>query len=429
MGQVVLIGTLDTKGPEYDYIRTCLREAGASVVLVDIGVLGEPRASPDVSASQVAEAGGASLQSLRHVREGSDTRAAALAAMGRGCVRVVEDLRARGLCDAVLGAAGSGGASVLAPVFQALPLGVPKLLVTTMGGYLESLSKTRDITLMQSVTDIAGLNRVSRQILRNAAFAAAGMAASGKVPPSERPLVAVTMFGVTTLGVLQVERRLQEAGFETITFHAVGSGGRAMEEMIGAGLIDGVIDYTISELTDEFLGGIFSAGPTRLEAAGKAGIPQVIVPGAIEVLNFGPRATVPARFDTPERRLIEHNENVTAVRTTRAEAESLGRIVARKANLAKGPVAVMAPLQGFDSYQQRPDGPWIDPEADAAFCIALRQTLNPGVPIVELEANINDEAFADAVAERFCALWAERVRALPRAQDHEVVSVGYKPSV
>jgi uncharacterized protein (UPF0261 family) len=181
-----------------------------------------------------------------------------------------------------------------------------------------------------------------------------------------------------------------------------------MEEMIESGLVDGVVDYTISELTDELLGGIFSAGPTRLEAAGKAGIPQVIVPGAIEVLNFGPRATVPLRFDTPERRLIVHNENVTAVRTTRAEAESLGRIVARKANLATGPVVVMAPLQGFDSYQQRPDGPWIDPEADAGFYAALRHTLDSRVALIELEANINDKAFADAVAQRFCALWAER---------------------
>ncbi|MGC2415960.1 MAG: Tm-1-like ATP-binding domain-containing protein, partial [Stellaceae bacterium] len=354
MGHVLLIGTLDTKGPEYDYLRTCLKEAGASVTLIDVGVLGEPGAVPDITAGEIAEAGGASLQSLRSAREGSDTRTVALAAMGRGSVRVVENLRARGRCDAVMAAAGSGGASVIAPVFQALPLGVPKLLVTTMGGYLESLSKTRDITLMQSVTDIAGLNRVSRQILRNAAFAAAGMASSGKVAPDEKPLVAVTMFGVTTPGVLQVERRLQAAGFETITFHAVGSGGRAMEEMIEAGLIDGVIDYTISELTDELLGGIFSAGPKRLEAAGRAGLPQVIVPGAIEVLNFGPRVTVPARFDTPERRLIVHNENVTAVRTTRAEAETLGRVVAEKVNLARGPLAVMVPLDGFDSYQQRP---------------------------------------------------------------------------
>jgi uncharacterized protein (UPF0261 family) len=408
MGQVVLIGTLDTKGPEYDYIRACLREACASVLLIDVGVLGEPRAIADISASEVAEAGGASLQSLRHAREGSDTRAVALNAMGRGCVKIVEDLRSRGLCDAVLAASGSGGASVLAPVFHALPIGVPKLLVTTMGGYLQSLPKTRDITLMQSVTDIAGLNRVSRQVLRNAAFAAAGMASGGQVARGERPLIAVTMFGVTTPGVLQVERRLQAAGFETITFHAVGTGGRAMEEMIEAGLIDGVIDYTISELTDELLGGIFGAGPNRLEAAGKAGIPQIIVPGAIEVLNFGPRATVPARFETEERRLIVHNENVTAVRTTRAEAENLGRLVAEKANLSKGPTCVMAPLDGFDSYQQKPDGPWIAPEVDAGFYEALRRALDPRIDLIEIKANINDASFANAVAERFCALWKKR---------------------
>jgi uncharacterized protein (UPF0261 family) len=317
-------------------------------------------------------------------------------------------LRARGQCDAVLAATGSGGASVIAPLFQALPVGVPKLLVTTMGGYLGSLSKTRDITLMQSVTDIAGLNRVSRQILRNAAFAAAGMAAGGRIAADERPLIAVTMFGVTTPGVLQVERRLRAAGFETIVFHAVGSGGKAMEEMIEAGLVDGVIDYTISELTDELLGGIFSAGPERMEAAGRKGIPQVIVPGAVEVLNFGPRASVPARFDAPERRLIVHNENVTAVRATCEEAASLGRLVAQKANRTRGPIAVMVPLDGFDSYQQAPDGPWIDAEADAGFYEALRGALDARVPLVELPGNINDKAFADAVVERFFLLWAQR---------------------
>lgn len=408
MGQVILIGTLDTKGAEYEYLRACLREAGAEVTLIDVGVLGEPGAAADISAAEVAEAGGASLASLRHTREGSDTRAAALAAMGRGIVCIVEDLRAQGQCDAVLAATGSGGASVIAPLFQALPVGVPKLLVTTMGGYLGSLSKTRDITLMQSVTDIAGLNRVSRQILRNAAFAAAGMAAGGRIAADERPLIAVTMFGVTTPGVLQVERRLRAAGFETIVFHAVGSGGKAMEEMIEAGLVDGVIDYTISELTDELLGGIFSAGPERMEAAGRKGIPQVIVPGAVEVLNFGPRASVPARFDAPERRLIVHNENVTAVRATCEEAASLGRLVAQKANRTRGPIAVMVPLDGFDSYQQAPDGPWIDAEADAGFYEALRGALDARVPLVELPGNINDKAFADAVVERFFLLWAQR---------------------
>lgn len=409
MGHVVLIGTLDTKGPEHAYLRTSLEEAGASVTMIDIGVKGPPGAIADVTAREVAEAAGVSLDDLRHTREGSDTRAVALAAMGRGTVRIVEALRAQERCDAVLTAAGSGGASVIAPVFDALPLGVPKLIVTTMGGYLGSLSRTRDITLMQSVTDIAGLNRVSRQILRNAAFAAAGMAQSGTVEAGSKPLVAITMFGVTTPGVLQVDARLRQAGFDTIIFHAVGSGGRAMEEMIEAGMIDGVVDYTISELTDELLGGIFPAGANRLEAAGRAGIPQVVVPGAIEVLNFGPRSTVPSRFDVPGRRLIVHNENVTAVRTTRNEAEALGRLVAEKVNRATGPTAVMLPLHGFDSYQQPPDGPWIDEEADAGFTGELRRMLDPRIPFVQVSGNVNDHAFADAVANRFLEIWDQRI--------------------
>ena len=410
MGFVVLVGTLDTKGAEYAYLRDCLREAGATPLLVDVGVLGASDVVADVSAESVAAAAGVALDSLRFTREGSDTRAAALAAMGRGAAKVVGDLVRESRCDAVLMATGSGGGSIAAAVFAAVPLGTPKLLVTTMGQHLGSLPKTRDVTLMQSVTDIAGLNRISRRILRNAAFGAAGMAAARQAAEAdaEKPLVAITMFGITTPGVLRVERRLRDAGLETITFHAVGTGGRAMEEMIAAGTIDGVIDYTVSELTDELLGGIFPAGADRLEAAGRAGIPQVVVPGAIEVLNFGPRATLPARYDTPDRRLIIHNENVCAVRTTAAEAAELGRIFARKVNGATGPTAVVLPLAGFDSYQMLPDGPWIDPEADAPFYDAVRRDLRPDIPRVEVDRNINDPAFADIVFEQFQALWAQR---------------------
>ncbi len=418
MGNVVLIGTLDTKGDEYAYLRTSLAEAGATSTLIDVGVLGTSEIRPDIPASAVAEAAGVPLAALRHSREGSDTRAAALATMGRGATAIVQTLLRQGRCDAILVAAGSGGASIAAAVFHAVPLGLPKLLVTTMHGHLGSLPKTRDVTIMQSVTDIAGLNRVSRQILRNAAFAAAGMAAARALPnqaQKAKPLIAVTMFGVTTPGVLRVERRLREAGFETITFHAVGTGGRAMEEMIEAGTIDGVVDYTVSELTDELLGGIFPAGPHRLEAAGRAGIPQVVVPGAIEVLNFGPRATVPPGFDVPSRRLIVHNENVCAVRTTRDEAAELGRTLARKVNAATGPVALMLPLAGFDSYQKPPDGPWIDPEADGAFLDEVRRGLRPDIPVVELDRNINDPVFADAVFEQFQVLWSARPQGQPDA--------------
>ena len=409
MGVVVLIGTLDTKGREYQYMRECLFAAGAEVVLVDVGVLGDPAVRPDVSAPEVAAAAGAKLEDLRFTREGSDTRAVALDAMRKGALAIVQGLMAEGRCDAVLGAAGSGGSTVISGVMRELPLGLPKLLVTTLVSSAASLFGTRDLVLMHSVTDIAGLNRFSRIILQNAASAVVGMMSKVAVEDvAEKPVVAITMFGVTTPGVLRVQDRLIASGFETIVFHAVGSGGRAMEQMIDEGLIDGLVDYTTSELTDELLGGIFSAGPARLTAAGRRGIPQVVVPGAIEVLNFGPRNSVPAAFDTPERRLVIHNPYVSAVRTSRAEAVELARIMSRRLDASRGPTAVVLPLAGFDSYQKRPDGPFIDEDADSAFCAEVRQALNPRIRCEELALNINDPAFADQVAAIFLELWSAR---------------------
>lgn len=408
MAVVILLGTLDTKAPEYRYMKECVRAMGATPHVVDVGVLGEPAFAPDTSAGEVARAAGVSLKSLRFAREGSDTRAAALAAMQRGAEAIVQRLHAEGRCDAVLGAAGSGGSTIISAVMRSLPLGLPKLLVSTMAAQqAAAFVGTRDIAILNSVTDIAGLNRFSRRILRNAACAAAGAAsAAGRsLPESEKPLVAITMFGVTTPGVLRVQQRLVEAGFETIVFHAVGTGGRAMEEMIEEGLIDGVIDYTVSELTDELLGGVYGAGPHRLEAAGRAGIPQVVVPGAIEVLNFGARETVPAKYDRPARRLIVHNPYVTAVRTTKSEAVELAGILADKLNRAKGPTMLLLPLRGCDSYQQPPDGPYIDAQADNAFFRAVRRQLREGLECREYDLNINDAAFADAAADVFMTLW------------------------
>jgi uncharacterized protein (UPF0261 family) len=409
MGVVVLIGTLDTKGREYQYVRECLAAAGAEAILIDVGVLSDPAVVPDISAAQVAAAAGSAIEELRFTREGSDTRAVALEMMRKGALAIVRDLLAEGRCDAVLGAAGSGGSTVISGVMRELPLGLPKLLVTTFASGAQSFFGTRDLTLMHAVTDIAGLNRFSRTILANAAHAVVGMIA--RLPPEEpaaKPTVAITMFGVTTPGVLRVQDRLHEAGFETIVFHAVGSGGRAMEQMVDEGLIDGVVDYTTSELTDELLGGVFSAGPTRLTAAGRRGIPQVVVPGAIEVLNFGPRDTVPPAFDTPERRLVVHNPYVSAVRTLKPEAVELARIISRRLQESVGPIAVLIPTMGFDSYQRRPDGPFIDEEADQAFCNELRRTLRPDIAQLELALNINDPAFADHVAETFLELWRAR---------------------
>jgi len=411
MRTVALIGTLDTKGREYAFVKARLLEAGVTPIVIDFGVLGEPSIEPDISAEDVAHAAGLNLEDLRFGREGTDTRAIALASMEQGLVTIVRRLREEGRCDGILGLAGSGGSSVISGAMRALPLGVPKLLVSTMasgdiGGYVG----TRDLCVMHAVTDIAGLNRVSRAILTNAARAVAGMvqADSDAAAMSGAPLIAVTMFGITTPGVLRLVWNLESAGFEAIVFHAVGSGGRAMEELIDDGLIDGVIDYTVSELTDHLLGGIFGAGPYRLEAASRRGIPQVVVPGAIEVLNFGPRSSVPARYDAPERPLVVHNPYVCAVRTNVTESAELGAILASKVNLASGPIAVALPLKGLDQYEALPDGPFVDPEADDALFTAITLNLRPDICCVRIDANINDPECSDQVFQMFLRQWEMR---------------------
>jgi uncharacterized protein (UPF0261 family) len=408
MSTVVLLGTLDTKGREYKFVIDCLHDAGVESIMIDFGVLSDPEFKPDISAQDVAHQGGAELSSLRFSREGSDTRAIALATMTKGLVKILKQLRDDNRCDGVFGLGGSGGSSVISEAMQSLPIGIPKLLLSTMasgnvGGYVG----TKDIAIMYSITDIAGLNRVSRPILRNAASGIAGMAKGvSAVVVESKPLVSVTMFGITTTGLLRIVERLEENGFETIVFHANGSG-RAMEELIDEGLINGVIDYTVSELTDYTLGGAFHAGPNRMEAAGRQGIPQLIVPGGIEVLNFGARETVPEKYDQPERKIIIHNPLVCAVRINLQESVQLGKLIADKLNQATGPTAVMIPLDGLDKYQAPPDGPWIDKEKDQALFDALRSNLRPGIAYTELDDYINNYSFADAVVESFLELWAK----------------------
>jgi len=406
MSTVVLLGTLDTKGREYKFVIDCLHDAGVDSIMIDFGILTDPAIKPDIGAREVAHQGGAKLEDLRFSREDSDTRAIALATMTKGLIEILKQLREEKRCDAVFGLGGSGGSSVISEAMQSLPIGVPKLLLSTMasgnvGGYIG----TKDIAIMYSVTDIAGLNRVSRPILRNAAYGIAGMAKGVSTAEVEsKPLVSVTMFGITTPGVLRIVEKLEENGFETIVFHANGSG-RAMEELIDQELIDGVIDYTMSELTDNLLGGAFGAGPNRLEAAGRQGIPQIVVPGGVEVLNFGARDTVPEKYDSPERKIIIHNPYVCAARINLEESDQLGKLIADKLNQATGPTAVMIPLDGLDKYQAPPDGPWIDKEKDRALFNALRSNLKPGINYTELDDYINNHSFSDAVVESFLELW------------------------
>jgi len=287
---------------------------------------------------------------------------------------------------------------------RAAPFGVPKILVSTMAsGDVSTYVGESDMCVMHSVTDIAGLNRVSRQVLENAAGALIGMVNARNRP---RPLaddrlgVGITMLGVTTPGALRVAEQLEQAGYDPVVFHAVGSGGRAMESLLQNGTLGGVVDFTIKELTDATFGGIFAAGPERLRTAGRRGLPRVVVPGAIEVLNFGPIDSVPAHFVDASRPLVRHNAEVTAVRLTSDELAHMGRIVAERLNEGSGPLAVVIPTGGLDSYSV-PDGPFYDPASEARFVESLRENLRPAIQVLTVDADINDRKFADFVAETF----------------------------
>ncbi len=404
---VVLIGTLDTKGPEHAFVRDRLLAAGVDVLLVDVGILGQPTIAPDVPAEVVARAAGTTLEELREAGMSAGHRSIALEAMAQGASTLVAAWREEGRCDGVMGLGGSGGSAIISAVLRSLPIGVPKLLVSTMAsGDTRAYVGTRDLMLLHPVTDIQGLNRVSRQVLANAANAMAGMVRGPVATEAqEAPLVAISMMGVTTPGAVGVQARLEAAGFETIVFHANGAGGMAMEELIEQGVVEGVVDLTTNELTSELYGGILSAGPDRLTVAGRLGIPQVVAPGALEVLNFGPRASLPDRFSGEERRIVIHSVSVTSVRSTTQEAREIGVRFAERVNMATGPTTVLLPLGGCSKYEL-PGGPYVDPASLQALFEAIREHLRPEIPCEDVDANINDPLFADAATQAFLRLWA-----------------------
>jgi uncharacterized protein (UPF0261 family) len=400
MATVVLLGTLDTKGEEYDFLRRRVREEGVNVLLVDTGVLGAPLAEPDISRQEVAEAAGANAHELAE----SGDRGAAVEAMARGAAEIVKELYSQGRLDAVLALGGSGGTAIATQAMRELPVGVPKLVVSTMAsGDTRPYVGAVDITLMYSVVDIAGLNPISERILGNAAAAAAGMAKSqGPQAEAEKPLVGATMFGVTTPSVTEARKRLEDLGYEVLVFHATGAGGQAMEALMRSGFITASLDITTTELADELVGGVLSAGPERLEAAGELGIPQVVSLGALDMVNFGPFETVPAEFR--DRLLYKHNPTVTLMRTTPEECATLGRVIAEKLNQARGPLTVFVPLKGV-SLIATEGQVFYDPAADEALFGALREHLDPDVDLRELDLDINDPEFALAMADRLDALY------------------------
>jgi len=393
MATVLLLGTLDTKGEEYAYLRERLELGGAQVLVADVGTGGPPHGcEPDIAREEVARAAGLDLGALTD-------RGEAVAAMSGAAAALARRLHEEGRIDGVLAAGGSGNTAIATHAMQALPVGVPKLMVSTVAaGDTRDYVGGSDVTLMASVTDVAGLNSISRQILVNAAAAMAGMVLAPPVEAREsRPLVGATMFGVTTPCVTRAREQLEARGYEVLVFHATGTGGRAMEALVAGGFLAGVLDATTTELCDELVGGVLSAGPDRLEAAGRAGLPQVVSLGALDMVNFGARATVPPKFE--DRNLYVHNPSITLMRTTPEECAELGRRIARKLSAATGPVALFVPLGGVSMIDAEGQ-PFHDPGADAALFGALREGLGENVELIELDNNVNDEAFADAMAEK-----------------------------
>jgi uncharacterized protein (UPF0261 family) len=391
---VALIGTFDTKGREYAFLRDGVREHGAETLLIDAGIYEPVGVEPDVSRSEVAAAGGADVARLAGARD----RGGAVEAMARGAAVLVARLHGEGRLDAVVGLGGSGGSAIATTAMRALPVGVPKLMVSTLAaGDTRPYVGAVDVTMMYSVVDVSGVNSISARILTNAAAAIAGMA--GATPPEleHRPLVGATMFGVTTPCVTRARERLEALGYEVLVFHATGTGGRSMEALVAGGFLAGVLDVTTTELADELVGGVLSAGPDRLEAAGRHGVPQVVSLGALDMVNFGPRETVPPRFE--HRNLYVHNPTVTLMRTTAEECGELGRTIGRKLSAATGPAAVFVPLRGVSLIDV--DGePFRDAGADEALFDGLRESLDSRIEVHELDLDVNDDRFADAMADR-----------------------------
>lgn len=392
---VCIVGTMDTKGIEFAFIKTQIESVGVSTCVINTGILGEPQLTPDISADEVAQAGGSSLQALRD--EGD--RGNSVAVMAQGAAALVAEKHSAGEIDGIISLGGSAGTTIGTTAMQAVPVGVPKIMVSTLAsGDTSPYVQSKDICMMYSVVDIAGINRLSRQILANAAGAIVGMV-SAEAPAAaaaDKPLIAATMFGVTTPCVTKAREILEDAGYEVLVFHATGTGGQAMEALVKGGFLAGVLDVTTTELADELVGGILSAGPDRLEAAGESGLPQVVAPGALDMVNFGPPDTVPEKFS--DRLFYQHNPTVTLMRTTAEETAELGRIMARKLSEARGPTTVIIPTQGVSAIDKTGQ-PFDSPEARAAWIDNLKAHVGDTVTVIEMDAHINDDAFATKLAE------------------------------
>ncbi len=391
---VVLVGSLDTKGKEFAFVKELIEKEGLNTLVIDFGVIGEPVFIPDVTRQEVAAAGGGNLAHLA----GGEHKDEAMQVMADGLAVIVRQLYDQGKLDGILGMGGSGGTSIATAGMRTLPVGVPKVMVSTVGGGdVSAYAGTKDITFMPSIVDVAGINSISRVVYANAAGAIAGMV---KVTPpagdAEKPLITASMFGNTTTAVDHARAILENKGYEVLVFHATGAGGKTMESLIADGYIVGSLDITTTELADTVCGGVFDAGPERVTAASKAGIPAVIVPGCVDMANFWGIESVPEKYQN--RLLYKWNPNVTLLRTNVPENVKMGEMIAAAANAATAPVAIVLPLKGV-SMLDSPGGMFWDEAADRACFESIKKNVKPGIPVIEMDYNINDPEFSGKCAD------------------------------
>ncbi len=399
MKKVVIIGTLDTKGEEFSFVNDIIKSQGVETIVVDAGIF-EPTFKPDVSNQKVCAASGHDLDVLREKND----RGTNVKAMSEGAAVIVQQLLKDGVVGGVISLGGTGGSSIAARVMRDVPVGIPKILVSTVAaGDVSPYVGVKDIMMMYSIVDVAGLNNVLKEVLTNASLAIAGIVKNKKpIPASEKPLIGATMFGVTTPCVTTAREYLEGEGYEVVVFHATGAGGKSLEALIESGYFKGVLDITTTEWCDELVGGVLGAGPDRLNAAALNGIPQVVSVGALDMVNFGPVSTVPTKFDG--RNFYEHNATVTLMRTTVEENAKLGEIIGKKVSQSVGKTAFFIPLQGVSMIDK--DGmPFEGKEEDKALFNALRENIDTKkVELIELDNHINDDEFALAMAKKLIEL-------------------------
>ena len=393
---------MDTKGEEHAFVANLIKQRGHQVLVIDTGTLDAPKLKPDITRFEVAAAAGADLNALVAKKD----RGEAVAAMSRGAPVLLARLVADKRIDGVISLGGGGGTAISTAAMRALPIGFPKVMVSTLAsGNTAPYVGVKDIVMFSSVVDVAGINRISRQILTRAAGAICGMVESVPSPGEDKPIIVASMFGNTTDCVQAAKKILEAAGYEVLVFHATGTGGRAMESLIESGMVAGVLDITTTEWADELVGGILGAGPTRCEAAARHGVPAIVTPGCLDMVNFGAPETVPSKF--ADRTFYQHNPQVTLMRTSPEECAELGRILAEKINLSIAPVTVLLPLKAI-SVISAPGQKFHDPIADRILFTALKAFLRKDIEVVELDCAINAPEFARACAEKLLANLAQR---------------------